>query len=1059
MRYNVFFFCILLALGNTCYHANAQQTAAYRDIELTYRTAIDLFAKQKYSAAAKHFEEVVAHQKGKSNEMVINSQYHIGLAHLYLFRKDAEQLLLTFLRENPQASQCRSIYFLLGRHYYQQKRYPKALEYLTQVDKFSLSETQLAEYYFKLGHSYFLTGKKNEATNAFNEIRNTENAYQQPATYYYAHLAYEDKKYQAALENFQKLEKVEGYRNIVPYYITQIYYFQHEYEKAIEYGVPLLDSVVPKREAEINLLIGSSFYNLKKYDQAYPYLEKYSKLGAPGREESYRIGYSAYETKQYSKAITWLGKCVNEKDELAQTAWYHTAMAYLKLNKKEEARQTFSHSMKLDFNPTLQEDAHYNYVKLNYELGFNPYHDAIASVKQYLDKYPDSKRTEEMKTYLVQMFIAGKNYESAYNTLNEIKNKDLALQRSFQQVVFNLATDYFLKSDFEKSRKYYAEVKKYPIEKELNAESYYWTGESNYMEAKWDDAIQGYTRFLEEPGAVNSIMYNRAQYNLGYCYMQKGYMSGNNTRGTRSSGNNTTGNAKEYYTQSLVHFRTFVDDKNEKDNVRLNDAYLRIGDIYYIRADNSSALSYYDKAYTSGIAGSKDYALYQKAMCAGLTGKKDEKISLLKNLLNNYKQSKYLADAKFEIADTYRVLEDKNNALEYYTRVVQEHPDKFLKVKEARFEIALIHYRNKNYAKSEETYKAILNDYPNADDVERALDGLKPVLDDQGRINDWLILLKKYNLLDERINSADTTYFNSAERIFQDEKNYEKAIAQFTSYLEQFKPARFELQANYYLAVSYEKTGKMEQAIPYYEKVLNMPTNLYTQAVVKTLAYYYVDKQEWPKAIEYENRIEQTSTDETELLFARLAQLRGHYALKNQSEIFNYAKKVLDSKNAKDEDKAEAYYYRAKSAYEQNNTTDAEADFKQVQKLTTKEWKAEAGYTVILIHYNKGEHKQVEKEIFDFSKQKPTYNYWNGKAFILLGNNYAKLDDIAQAKATLKSVIDNYKAKGGVDDGIIAEAQAAYDAIVAGENQQQEQKRMEINKTDGEPVINEPGNE
>lgn len=1047
MRYTILFTLQVTCILLFTFQGTAQKTAAYRDIEFTYRTAMDLYAKQKYSAAAKHFQDVVSGLKTQNTEMAVNAKYHVALCHMLLFRNDGEKLMLDFLRENPHASQCKTIYFILGKHYYQQKKYKKAIEYFSKVDKFDLNESEQAEYYFKWGHSNFQAGKKEEAIVAFNEIRSTENTWQKPAIYYYAHLSYEDKKYQAALENFLKIEKEPAFSGLVPYYIAQIYYLQNDYTKTIEYGVPLLDSVVPKREAELNLILGASYYNLKKYDQAYPYLDKYSSLGAPGREESYRIAYCALETKQYQKAINWFNKCVNQNDELTQTSWYHIGNAYLKLDKKEEARQTFSRCLQLEFNKDIQEEAHYNYVKLNYELSFNPYHDAINSVKTYFEKYPESKRKEELKTYLVHMFVAGKNYESAFQTLADIKNKDLALQRSYQSIAFNLGTDYFYKAEYEKARQYYAEVKKYPVDKYLNAESYYWMGESNYLQGFWDDAIQSYTRFLEEPGAINTAYYNRAQYNLGYCYMQKGYLSANTqTRSAQPSENA----GKEHYLQSLVHFKTFTTNKDEKDNVRLNDAYLRMGDIYYIRADNPTALTYYDKAYSSGMAGSKDYALFQKAMCAGLTNKREEKISLLKSLLSNFKQSKYTGDAKFEIAETYRVMEDKPNAIDFYNKVIKEHADNFIKVKQSRYEVALIYYRNKDYALSEKMYTEILKDYPNQDDRLKALNSMRSLYADQGKMNEWLALMKQYGVLDKAKDKADSTYFENAEDFYFN-GDYPKAIVQLSSYLEEFKPARFELQATYYLAKSYFATKDEEKSIFWYEKLNSLPTHNYTKESVRVLADYYYKKKEWQKSIDFNNKIENFSTDDGEILYSRVAQLRAHFELKNNSQVFDYAKKIIDTKTAKDDDKAKAYYYRAKMAFEQNNLNDAVSDFQMVEKLTTSEWKAEAAYTRCLIKYNKAEYVQTEKDLFAFFKLKPTYNYWMAKGFILLGDNYGQLGDTAQAKATLKSVIDKYDKK---DDDIINIATEKLNKILEAEGRREEQRKMQINKQQDEGIEN-----
>src|SRR5687768_7976860 len=100
MRYSAFIILIFICAGNFQFSAIAQRTAAYRDVELTYRNALDLYAKQKYSAAAKHFEDVVNMQNNAGSEMVINAKYHVALCHLYLFRKDAEYLLLVFLRDH-----------------------------------------------------------------------------------------------------------------------------------------------------------------------------------------------------------------------------------------------------------------------------------------------------------------------------------------------------------------------------------------------------------------------------------------------------------------------------------------------------------------------------------------------------------------------------------------------------------------------------------------------------------------------------------------------------------------------------------------------------------------------------------------------------------------------------------------------------------------------------------------------------------------------------------------------------------------------------------------------
>ena len=55
----------------------------------------------------------------------------------------------------------------------------------------------------------------------------------------------------------------------------------------------------------------------------------------------------------------------------------------------------------------------------------------------------------------------------------------------------------------------------------------------------------------------------------------------------------------------------------------------------------------------------------------------------------------------------------------------------------------------------------------------------------------------------------------------------------------------------------------------------------------------------------------------------------------------------------------------------------------------------------------------------------PNHNYWVAKAYILLADNYVKLKDTFQAKATLQSIVDGYRG----DDDILTTARQKLDAL------------------------------
>ncbi len=87
--------------------------------------------------------------------------------------------------------------------------------------------------------------------------------------------------------------------------------------------------------------------------------------------------------------------------------------------------------------------------------------------------------------------------------------------------------------------------------------------------------------------------------------------------------------------------------------------------------------------------------------------------------------------------------------------------------------------------------------------------------------------------------------------------------------------------------------------------------------------------------------------------------------------------------------------------------------------VQTREGSA-AAYYLIEDTFAAGDMDRAEKEIFAFSEREPQA-YWLAKAYILLGDVYARRGDDFQARATWQSVADGYSP---ADDGVVAEARA-----------------------------------
>ncbi|MEO5571329.1 MAG: tetratricopeptide repeat protein, partial [Bacteroidia bacterium] len=213
----------------------SQQTATYTDPDWHYKMGTELFHKEKYSAAADEFNKFFKN-KDASELNKINAEYFSAICAVELFHPDAEKKLSAFIEDHPENIYSKFAYFQMGRVYYKQKKYKPAISWFEKADIATLNNDEIAEYYFKLGYSYYIKGDMKKANASFHNILNTDSKYKTAALYYYAHTAYANNNYETALANFEKLKDSESFGAMVPYYIVQIYYEQAKYDELIKYA-------------------------------------------------------------------------------------------------------------------------------------------------------------------------------------------------------------------------------------------------------------------------------------------------------------------------------------------------------------------------------------------------------------------------------------------------------------------------------------------------------------------------------------------------------------------------------------------------------------------------------------------------------------------------------------------------------------------------------------------------------------------------------------------------------------------------------------------------------
>jgi len=988
----------------------AQQTERYVGDYTVYYTAEDLFEKEKYSAAQQEFKAFMTQNGDAQDPLFIKAKYYHALCGLYLFHADAEQLLLGFLNEYPESIYRKEIYFELGKFYYRKKDYSKSIEWLSKIDVYDLRDEDKGEYYFKLGYAHFQENELKEARNAFYEIINADTEYQGPALYYYSHIAYVEKSYQAALEGFLVLEKNSSFSETVPYYIAQIYYLQGRFDELIAYAPSIMDSVDTKNSIGIAHLVGDAFYQMGKYDEAVPFLEDYNRKSATTRDEDYQLGYAYFKSTNYESAVKMFDKVANVKDELGQISLYHIGECYLKLGNLFYARNAFELASNLPFDALIEEDALYNYALLCYKLDYNPFNDAVEAFNLYLNRYPNSKRNEDIYVYLINVYTTMKDYPAALASLDKIENKDFKLKTAYQLMAYNNAVELFQNGDVEKSIENFKLVKKYPIDPKLNALSLYWLGELFYQKRDFPSSISWYRKFLEEPGSFALTQHNQAFYNIGYCYF-----------------------SQVDYANAAMSFRTFTQDVNERSIEKLADAYLRIGDCYFVQkpADDNNAIIFYQKAIETG-GNQVDYAKYQIGLSYGYLGNYDQKISTMLDIVNNHTGSTFLVPALYEVAEAYRVMPDNNNAKKYYNQIIYDYPN-HSRVVDAVFQLGVIHFTSKEYSQAETYFLRVLSEFLNSARKKEAIESLRDVYTAMGQPEKYFALLQQYDMQIDQ-SEQDDLLFDAAIRPYEDSL-FSIAASGFEKYLASSAHPIRELEALYYLGTCQFRLGNKLGCIETYKKVLLKPKSIYTESVSLMVSKHEYELKNYDAALSAYKQLEMSATYAHNALIAKIGLMRCYTFKKEFDFARPYAHAVLNDSLALDNVKIEANYVIGKAEFETGNYAGALDYFFFVEAKSTGAIGAESHYHIALIYHLQEDFSGSEEEVRAIVKTRGAYNYWVAKALILQAKNSMAIEDFVQAEYTINSVLKNYKT---TDDGILAEAQAVYDALMALKNQQKD---------------------
>ena len=955
----------------------AQQSAAYTNGFVEYQKALALYNNQQYLAAQAAFKQIKKSSKGEAIES--DCAYYIANCAVRLNQKNADSLIEEFVEDYPTSTKKNTAYVDVADYYFENEKFAYSEKWYSKVDENSLSQTEREKFNFNRGYTAFFSKNYKEAKKFLNRVENSQK-YGSQAKYYIGFMAYEGDDYDKANEYFNQVEGEDKYKEKLSYYQADLNFKLGKFEKAIELAKAQLEKTNERNEvSELNKIVGESYFNIEKYEDAIPYLTEYKgKKGKWNNTDYYQLGYAYYKQKDYNKAVSEFNKIIDGNNSVAQNAYYHLGESYVSSGKKQEALNAFRNASQMDYDIKIQEDAWLNYAKISYEIG-NPYQSVPQVLASYLDKYPETNYKEELETLLIDSYITSKNYKEALVLLKG--KKGIENKAAYQKVAYYRGIELYNENNYAEAENMFVASLKEQQDAKYTARATFWKAEADYNLTNYDDALIGFKTFQLLTDANQTPEYKNLDYHLAYTYFKK-----------------------KDYAQATLYFKNFTSSSRE-DKVRLNDAYLRLADSYFVTSVYNNAITMYSEALSVNKI-EMDYAFFQKAMSYGYIGQTNKKISELEIFITKYPASKLRDDAMYTLGNAYVKSGNADKGVAMYSQLISEYDNGSFTSK-ALLRQGLVHYNKSENEMALTKFKRVARDFPSSPEANQAIATARLIYIDIGRVDDYAAWVQTLDYVEVADGDLDNATFQSAEKQYLD-GNTNDAIKLFNRYLNEFRNGLHANQSHYYLAQLYFKKGLKENAKPHYKAVVDASQSEFTEEALLRLSQIILEQKHWAEAIPTLKRLEAEANFPQNSLFAQSNLMQANYQLNNYPEAVAYAEKVLTNPNLDNKVKSDAHVIIARSAMKTNDEAKAKAAYSKVEQTATGETAAEALYYNAYFKNKEGSYAASNTVVQRLAKDYSGYKYYGAKGLIVMAKNQYALGDAFQATYILESVIKNF---------------------------------------------------
>ena len=944
-----------------------------------------MYESHNYVGAIDQLEQMKRLPNDES--MLEQADYYIALSKFERGEESSLDALVEFIDRYPASPLAVEAQLKVGNYYFYRGQWESALLSYSLVRNRSLDLDSDDDLLYRRAYSNLRLGNYREAEHQYYELEQSPR-YGGATDFYKAYIEYAQGQYGAAEEHFNNIPQASelGYQS--QYYLTQIEYNKKHYRQVIEKGKELLDAQQNDYfDAELNRLLGESYYHLGNDTEARIYLRRYlnNPEGEPNRTAAYTMGVLDYRDGNYQSVVNDMLHVTDGSDALAQSAYLYLGQAKRKLNDLNGANMAFQQAAMMDCDKDVKETAYYNYAVGLSKGARTPFDKSIDLFEDFLNEYPNSRYKDNVEGYLVDAYMSTTDYQRALTSINRIKKPGAKVLTAKQNVLYNLGVQALSNNRSSEATDYFKQaIAVGNYDKTALNESRLWLAEAQYRAGNYKDAARYQQEYVTN-ASKGDENYGIAQYNLGYSLL-------NQSR----------------YSEAKTAFQNAIASKQLSSDLAAS-AYQGIGQAQYYLRDFSGAQSSYDQALKLDKNTSGDYSMYQKGIMMGLSHQYADEINQMDALIKAYPNSDLAPQAMLEKGNAQALLGKNNDALDTYATLLKKYP-KSVEARKGLLQTALV---NKTIDKEDaaiEAYKKVISQYPTSDEAQAAAEDMKLIYADRGQLAEFGKFLNSVpNAPKIDVNEVERLTFEAAEKAAISDR---PTIEKMQQYLKDYPAGAYASKAKYYIARYHYSKGNYNEALSAIDEALQGGGDAsYAQDALAMRSDILSRQGKMEEALRSYKELAERATSDDNRTLAQLGAMRVAKQMGNWNEVRLITTTLLDRGGLTANEEKEVNLDRGLSLAQVGNTQEAEAAFRALAKDPSSEYGAQASYELSRMQYEMGNLNGAEQTINALIDAGTPHNYWLAKSFLTLADVYYKKGNVSQAREYLQSLKANYPGK------------------------------------------------